>query len=534
MFRVVPSLSLLLLLSTGVVHAEEKRYAVVVGSATSLVPGVRPLEFADDDAARYAELLDRVADDVRLLTVLDENAQRIFPALVPRALPPNRRNLLRTLKEVYAAMARDEERGDDPIFYFVLIGHGEIAPGGEGYVSLLDAPFSRSDLYQEVLSRSPASLNHVIIDACNSYFLVNRRGADDAGPSRADAVAGYLSREDLSSYPNTGVVLSTSSAKESHEWSGYRAGVFSHEVRSAMIGAADADGDGRVDYAELHAFIAAANLRVVDPRARIDLFVKPPAVDVKAPLIDLRAARFTHYLSVPAGKPVRFYLEDDRGVRYADVNLSGESRTYLALVGRRFYWIRDPVDRREGRFELSGAGRVDLGTVAMSAQAMITRGALGDAFQRELFAEPYGLEFLRGFAAAHGYSAAHRAGGWAPLSVSVDRSGSGRTIGAFSLFAAGAAFAGVSIFADVQSGRRVARFEDHLGPNGEVIGLTRAEAATLEKEARTWAGWRTGLAVGAGAAAAGGLLLLLWPDHQAPDLAVSSDGRSVYFGGRFW
>ena len=142
---------------------------------------------------------------------------------------------------------------------------------------------------------------------------------------------------------------STSSAKESHEWSAYRAGVFSHEVRSALTGAADVSGDGRVDYSELHAFVAAANSRVEDPRARIDLYVRPPAIDVRMPLVDLRQARFNNYLSVPAGAPAHFYLEDDRGVRYADVNLSGETATYLALVDRDFYWVRAPDEEREER-----------------------------------------------------------------------------------------------------------------------------------------------------------------------------------------
>src|SRR5688572_20181972 len=54
--------------------AAQRRYALVVGNSTSPTPGVRALEFADDDAARYAELLDGMADRVRLLTVLDLDA----------------------------------------------------------------------------------------------------------------------------------------------------------------------------------------------------------------------------------------------------------------------------------------------------------------------------------------------------------------------------------------------------------------------------------------------------------------------------
>src|SRR5688572_6878483 len=207
------ALVLLLLAPVSIAEAAQRRYALVVGNSTSLTPGVRALEFADDDAARYAELLDGMAERVRLLTVLDPDAQRIHPALASRAEAPSRKNVLGALGDFYRAMEKDRKDGHDVVFYFILIGHGEIGPGGEGFVSLLDAPFPRADLYEEVIARSPATTNHVIVDACNSYFLVNRRGADDSGPSRADAVESYLSREDLTSYPNTGVILSTSSAK---------------------------------------------------------------------------------------------------------------------------------------------------------------------------------------------------------------------------------------------------------------------------------------------------------------------------------
>ncbi len=514
--------------------AAERSYALVIGNSTSLTPGVRPLEFADDDAARYAELLDAVTDRVVLLTVLDPDAQRIHPELAAHARPPDRKGVLAALADLYASMDRDRKAGRSVVFYFILIGHGELGPGGEGFVSLLDAPFTRADLYEQVLSRSPATTNHVIIDACNSYFLVNRRGADDSGPSRAEAVEAYLSREDLASYPNTGVLLSTSSAKESHEWSAYRAGVFSHEVRSAMTGAADANRDGRVDYSELHAFVAAANLRVDDPRARIDLFVRPPAIDVRTPLIDLRSSHFSNYLAVPAGAPVRFYLEDDRGVRYADVNLSGETETYLALVRRDFYWVRDPDDRREGRLDLAGAGQLELDVGAMRPRRIAARGAIGDTFQTQLFREPFGPEFYRGFAAAHGYVAASESGTWVPLVAEVDAAPPARTAASIALWATAAGLVGVGVYAQVRSSKAVRDFDAHVRADGTVEGLTRPEAEALEKDARVWAWTRNGVLAGATAALISGLVVWLWPEvGGAHDVSVGSDGTSVLVNGVF-
>src|SRR5204863_106889 len=68
----------------------------------------------------------------------------------------------------------------------------------------------------------------------------------------------------------------------------FQAGIFSHEVRSGLLGAADADGDGQVSYREIAAFIERANAAVPNEKFRPDVYVKPPAA---APaLLDLRPA----------------------------------------------------------------------------------------------------------------------------------------------------------------------------------------------------------------------------------------------------
>ena len=76
---------------------------------------------------------------------------------------------------------------------------------------------------------------------------------------------------------------------ESHEWAGFEAGVFSHEVRSGLFGAADADGDGRVTYAEIAAFVRRANEAIPADRFRPQVLARPPQGD--GMLVDLRAHR---------------------------------------------------------------------------------------------------------------------------------------------------------------------------------------------------------------------------------------------------
>lgn len=75
---------------------------------------------------------------------------------------------------------------------------------------------------------------------------------------------------------NTGFILSTSSGRDSHEWDRYQSGVFSYQVRSALRGAADADRDATISYAELGVFLQRANAAIANPRYRPDFAIRPP------------------------------------------------------------------------------------------------------------------------------------------------------------------------------------------------------------------------------------------------------------------
>ena len=296
-----------------------RQYAVIVANNLSLDEGVKPLRYADDDAARWAELLGPQSQRVDLLAVFDQETEALHPALVRATVPPTSQALTSAIEGVAADIARDRAEGLETTFFFVFIGHGNVGANREGYVSLLDKRFTRGDLFEKVVRPVGADFIHLVVDACNAYLMVNRRGAGpELGPAYGDLVRGYLGEQDLERYPQVGVVLSTSGERESHEWAGYRAGVFSHEVRSALTGAADVNGDGRVEYSELKAFVAAANLKVDDPRARPEIWARPPARDRSRALVDLSAKGFEHFLLFPAGFSGRFHVEDGRGVRLAD------------------------------------------------------------------------------------------------------------------------------------------------------------------------------------------------------------------------
>lgn len=379
---------------------EARAYVVVIGNNQSVETGVSPLRYADDDAARFYELLAPTAARIALLTVMDSDTQRVHGELPALARAPTKENLFLTLKSFAVDMAIDRAAGRESVLSFVYIGHGHVGEAGQGFVSFLDGPLTGDELWEQVVGSSRATYNHLIIDACNSYLMVGSRGEsqpDDSGPDASAAIRNYVG-ERSARYPNTGVTVSTSSATETHEWSVFQGGIFSQEVRSALAGAADVNADGRVEYSELEAFLGAANLAVDDPRARLQAYVQPPQLDHHRPLVDLGASSFKHLLRLPKSFSGRFHLEDARGVRYADGNKTAETDVYLALAESPWYFVR--TGDTEARLKLASAG----GTIVLRALdfqplARAARGSVAEAYRDLLFQVPYGPGFYQGFIA---------------------------------------------------------------------------------------------------------------------------------------
>ncbi|HSI04878.1 MAG TPA: hypothetical protein VLC93_10390, partial [Myxococcota bacterium] len=336
--------ALLTLLAAG--PEQPRTYALIVSYNGAPEAHMRPLRYADDDGVRYYELFNTVADRTVLLSVLDEETQRQARTLAGETLVPTRANLDRAFDAINASMEADARAGKQAIFYLVYTGHGGVTANREGFVTLHDGKLTRTALYESIIGRSKATYNHLIIDACDSYFMVNARGGN--GNWRSDRsksvdpalLAEYTESRVLERYPNTGVLVSTAGIKETHEWSRYGAGVFSYEVRSALLGAADVNGDGRIAYSELAAYVAAANLRVDTDKARVTVFSKAPAANLSEPLFDLRRMRATTFVRFESEQTGHFELEDERGVRYLDLNKAPEHAVTVGLVPGPRYYVR--------------------------------------------------------------------------------------------------------------------------------------------------------------------------------------------------
>lgn len=376
--------------------APSKTYAIVIAANRSLDDDVAPLRFADDDAAKYFEMLTSSGVSTTLLTVLDGDAQRRFPSAAAAAVPPSKRALHDALNTVFREIERDNKAKTVTHFMFIYSGHGDVGPNREGYINLLDAKFYRSELFGEVIAKSPATFNHVILDACHAYYMVNKRGGADKAGDYSAQVRSFLSVEELSKYPNTGVLLAASSESETHEWGKWESGIFSHELRSALLGAADVNQDGMITYDEAAACVEAANSAIDVPRARLKVFYHPPASDVDVALITTASFQGTRSLVVPSAMAGKYYVEDNRGIRVADFNFSEEQPVRIALPGTAPFFLRSEdkeadIDGKQAEVLASNLVFRDL-TAA-------SRGSVEQSFRRDLYKTPFGGGFYRGMIA---------------------------------------------------------------------------------------------------------------------------------------
>ncbi len=385
-----------------------RRFALVIGSNHTLDDSQAPLRFADDDAARVAELLVETGVDTELVTHLDRDSQALFPELVPRTHRPDDDGLQTAFDALRGRMeaAKDQGQGVELLIYYS--GHGDVGPDGQGFLTLDGAKLTRKKLFGKLLSRSPADHNHVIIDACRSEQFVLSRGKDWK-PDRAEvdlsrSVQRYLDKNHLGAHPNTGVILAHSADQQTHEWDRYRGGIFTHELLSGLRGGADLNGDSAIEYSELGAFVSAANHGVDDPRARLEVVVRPPADDERIPVLTHGRLSDKRVLLFEPGDRHHYIVEDARGVRLADVRRSGEQYGYLRIPDGELFVGRSTsaTDREETQVEAGQRGVMRAGDLRYAEAASGSRGSLDQAFRRGLFSIPFGPGYYAGYTAQRG------------------------------------------------------------------------------------------------------------------------------------
>jgi hypothetical protein len=374
-------------------------FAVVIGNNASLDHRRPDLHYADDDAAKYFAILDTIAPDrAYLLADFDEDTARLFPAMRTRATAPTRTELARVGQEIASRVRAVTGGGGPADVYFVFAGHGDVDQG-TGFIELADARFTSDDL-EQWLRAIPFTRAHVILDSCNSFFMLSERKPG----GRYYATSEDAARSLASKLPNVGVFLSTSAEGESFEWSEIQSGVFSHVVRSGLLGAADADGDGNVSYLELAAFVATATADVSNPNMRPHVFSRGPGGRDDLPIVSRAGRTGAKTFRLTHAAPMRLRLRDREAVPLLDANEEAGLPLPVTLPSD---WTDGAVIERAG----TGGASALLETFAIPAtpgdvtlasmQPITPRGAgrgPAEIFQR-LFQRPFGPRAVAAFMA---------------------------------------------------------------------------------------------------------------------------------------
>ena len=365
---------------------------MVIGNNKSLGRRRPDLHYADDDAARYYEILQTLAPGaVSLLSEFDRDTARLFPQVVPRAALPTRGALDAVGKHLAEQVNAARTAGRETDVYFVFAGHGDVAEG-EGFIELADERFRSSDLLAW-LRAIPFTRAHVILDSCNSFFMLGvRKPGGRHFATSEDATRALASR-----LPNVGVFLSTSAEGEAFEWSEIQSGIFSHVVRSGLLGAADANGDGSVSYLELAAFVHTATADVRNPNMRPHVFSRGPGAADDAAIVRLRNMTAVRRFELGDASSIRIRLRDENGLPLLDAHTERALPLRIALPEA---WAKGAVLER-----VSGESVTKLyavpeppGTVTLAAlQDLNARGAVRgpDETFRTLFAQPFGPHACR-------------------------------------------------------------------------------------------------------------------------------------------
>lgn len=395
---------LVILLFGTFARAEPAPYIVIVGNNAppkNSETELPTLRFADDDAVRYYDFFKRFAEEIRLLTVLDAESEKRYPEVSSRALLPTKENLLQVIGEFDAKMRLDEKKGKEPVFYFVFSGHGAVDTNGTPFLSLLDGGISRDLLYDEIIGRLPAQYHHVIVDSCRAEAVVGIRGMFD---KEVDAVETSVTTNEVKQivgdvdphrYPGLGVIIATTRNQEAHEWSRIQSGVFTHELLSGLKGAADVNGDGRIEYSEIQAFVASANRTIPDPRAVPNIIAQPPTRNRRVSLISLESLTNVGTLEGDPHRLGHFYIELENGERYLDANLGDMVSTTIAFPMGRLAFLR--TQTLEAELDFRKEHKLRFSDLKLSRREATARGSLDHAYRTALFNSPYGSDYYKGF-----------------------------------------------------------------------------------------------------------------------------------------
>lgn len=360
--------------------ADREVFALIVSSNKSRNLSRPDLRYADDDGARYHDLFRMMTPEanVTLLTSFDRDSERLFSDLAKKTAPPEKARVLAAFNDQTNRIREIVKKGGRVDFYFVFAGHGDVEDG-KGFIELEDDKLV-SDELTSLIAAVPATRSHVILDSCNSFFVINSRKPGGRRFATAAEAGERLNR----ALPNVGVFLSTSAQAETFEWSELGAGIFSHAVRSGLSGAADANGNGDVSYEELAAFVETATRDVRNPLYRPSVFSRGPSGRNDESLVSLKLASGRVKLPSRSG---RVTVRDADELPWMDANFEtgSDARIFLPERLARGATVAIDVQRFDVQRDASG---FSLAASTVEPAKLAQRGP--SDLWKTLFSRPFG------------------------------------------------------------------------------------------------------------------------------------------------
>jgi hypothetical protein len=380
-------------------YAAKAMFSLAIGyngvPADAARTGMVRLRYADDDALAIHELAKVVARRSLVLTIPDRASQERFPSS-REARPPSLAELRRALSELQADIERASRAGDEVAVWLFYSGHGWLDDAGEANLTLADGALSQKILYDEVLPALSGRTLHLMLDACHAEAMIRARDLTAAtvevSPSE---VASASLRARLDHLPHVGVLMASASNTQAHEWDEYQTGVFTHELLSGLRGGADVNGDGRIEYSEIAAFLAAANRGVTDPRAHLTTMVLAPKLYPRAAILDVRGSRSVARLEGRAHHLGHFQVDDQRGNRLFD--LRAEAGFSVGMIVPAGEPILLSNDQGETTLVTSADRATDVEDLSLGRVHSRSRGVILESMRRGLFVAEFGPSYYRGF-----------------------------------------------------------------------------------------------------------------------------------------
>jgi hypothetical protein len=324
------------LLSAPNASALVRRYALVVGDDRGDASDVA-LRYAEKDAERVYDVLKDLGgfEPGDMVLLRGEDAERTRTTLI--GLNDRVRGTIAT--------------GAEAVLVVYYSGHA-----GADALHMAGSRFELTEL-EQLVRGSAATFRILVVDACRSGALTRVKGGHSAPPFEI-RVDEHLSEQ--------GLVLLTSSAanEDAQESDALRGSFFTHHLVSALLGAADSDGDGRITLEEAYRYAYEATLRstsetwsgVQHPTFRYELQGAGKLPLTELPIATQRRAT----LVFPPGRTYLVVEGTEGGSVVAEVADVARARTLSVRAGRYFVRGRATDALLEGEIDAPAGASVDV------------------------------------------------------------------------------------------------------------------------------------------------------------------------------